>query len=78
MRHHGTSREKQTNTVVCVGLFGAKTAPNLPVIDRTSSFGAHGCLEEITPVCHSNLKTYRTDYRERCRKTIALRIDPVG
>ena len=47
MRHHGTSREKQSKRVVCVGLFSPKTAPNLPVIDRTSSFGALGCLEEL-------------------------------
>ena len=47
MRHRGTSREKQTNRVVCVGLFSPKPAPNLPVIDRTSSFGAQGCLEEL-------------------------------
>ena len=24
----------------------------------------------VTPVCHSNLKTYRTDYIQRCWKTI--------
>ena len=30
MRHHETSREKQTNKVVCVGLYSPKTAPNLP------------------------------------------------
>ena len=47
MRHHGTSQEKQTNRVVCVGLFSPNTTPNLPVIDQTSSFGAHGCLEEL-------------------------------
>ena len=27
-------------------------------------------FREVTPVGHSNLKTYRTDYRERCWKTI--------
>ena len=37
MRHHRTSREKQTNRVVWVGLFNPKTAPNLPVMDQTSS-----------------------------------------
>ena len=31
----------------------------------------------VSPVCHSNLKTYRTDYRERCRKTIPRKVDPV-
>ena len=47
MRHHRTSREKQTNRVVWVGLFSPKTAPNFLVMDRTSFFGAHGCLEEL-------------------------------
>ena len=47
MRHHGTSLEKQTNRVVCVGLFSPKTAQNLLVTDWTSSFRAHGCLEEL-------------------------------
>ena len=37
MRHHRTSRVKQTNRVVWVGLFSPETAPNLPVMDRTSS-----------------------------------------
>ena len=37
MRHHRTSREKQTNRVVWVGLFSPKTAPNLSVMDRTFS-----------------------------------------
>ena len=29
----------------------------------------------VIPVCHSNLKTYWTDYRERCRKAIPRRVD---
>ena len=37
MRHHRTSREKQTYRVVLVGLFSPKTVPNLLVVDRTSS-----------------------------------------
>ena len=37
MRHHRASRGKQTNRVVWVRLFSPKTAPNLPVMDRTSS-----------------------------------------
>ena len=28
-------------------------------------------FREVTPVCYSNLKTDRTDYRERCWKTIS-------
>ena len=37
MRHHRTSREKQTGRAVWVGLFNPKTVPNLPVIAWTSS-----------------------------------------
>ena len=32
-----TSQEKQTNTVVLVGLFRPKTVPKLPVNDRAST-----------------------------------------
>ena len=34
-------------------------------------------FREVTPVGHSNLKTDRTDYRERCWKTIPRRVDTV-
>ena len=77
MRHHRTSREKQTKRVVLVGLFSPKTVPDLPVKDLTSSL-EHMGVRGVTPVCHRNLKTYRTDYRERGRKTIPRRVDLVG
>ena len=50
MKHHETSREKQTNRVVCVGLFSPKTVPNLSVIARTSSFGSKWVFRGVTPV----------------------------
>ena len=34
-------------------------------------------FREVTPVSHSNLRTDKTDYRERCWKTIPHRVDPV-
>ena len=34
-------------------------------------------FREVTPVGPSNLKTDRTDYRERCWKTIPRRAEPV-
>ena len=32
---------------------------------------------KVDPVSHSDQKTDRTDYRERCWKTIPRRVDPV-
>ena len=49
IRHHEASREQQTNRVVCVGLFIPKTAPNLPVIARTSSFWEQMSVERSYP-----------------------------
>ena len=56
MRHYRTSREKQTNKVVLIGLFIPKTCPNLPVMDQTSSLEPW-VFRGVTPVCHRNLKT---------------------
>ena len=66
------SRE-QTNTVVLVGLFSPKTVPKLPVMTGL----LHYSTWVFRGVIPRNLKTYWTDYRERCRKTIPRRVDLV-
>ena len=44
---------------------------------HSQRFRSNWVFREVTPISHSNLKTYRTDYRERCWKTIIRRVDPV-
>ena len=64
--------------VVCVGLIQVLRLRQIgPCIGRTSCFRSNWVFRGVTPVGQSNLKTYRTDYQERCRKTIPLRVDPV-
>ena len=72
-----TVQEKQTNTVVLVGLWSPRTVPNLPVMTGLLHLSTW-VFRGVIPVCHKNLKTYRTDYRERCRKTIPRRVDRAG
>ena len=43
-----------------------KTAPNMSVYRMDSLFQEQLVFREVTTVGHSNLKTYWTDYRERC------------
>ena len=57
---HGASRERQTSRVVCVGL-----QFKVQRLRRTPCFRNNWVFREVTPVGHSNLKTYRMDYRER-------------
>ena len=74
----GTSRERQTSRAVCVGLIQVLRLRQIgPCIGQTSCFRSNWVFRGVTPVGHSNLKTYRTDHRERCRKTIPFRVDPV-
>ena len=35
-------------------------------------------FREVSNVGYSNLKTYRTDYQERCWETIPCRVDPLN
>ena len=75
----GTSRERQTSRVVCVGLIQVLRLRQIgPCIGRTSCFRSNWVFRGVTPVGHNNLKTYWTDYRERCMKMISLRVDPVN
>ena len=76
---HGASRERQTSRVVCVGLLiqVQRLCQTCPCISRTPCFGSNWVFREVTPVGHSNLNTDRTDYSERCWKTISHRLDPV-
>ena len=62
MSHHGTFREKQTNRIVCVGLFCPKTAQKFASYRPDFFFQSTWVFRGVTPVCNSNLKTYRTDY----------------
>ena len=51
--------------------------PNVSVYRPDSLLQEQLGVEEVTHVSHSNLKTDRTDYRERCWKTIKYRADAV-
>ena len=49
--------------------------PNTSVYKPDSLFKEQLGVREVTPVSHINLKTDRTDYRNRSWKTIPRRVD---
>ena len=49
----------------------------MPNLSRLPVSGGIWVFWEVSPVCHINLKTDRTDYRKPSWKTISRQVDPV-